>query len=190
MFEKFDKSHEEAKAEISNYLNSEKDYDKETVHLLTWLLNTKHNPYSIFVDETWAGSLDTSSGFAGLCSMIHHALVDDGAISFVVIKNNDPKIAFVWKNEDNIQKYVCNEHELKRGGDIKDIKFLKDAYEFTKAHDAYKIKWLKKCFLSDSGRVLDLESAIKYYSKYDDFDPAWIEEAKNCSNYGGSSCRQ
>lgn len=179
MFEKFDKAHEEAKDGIKKYLASTKEYDQETVHLLKWLLNTSHNPYSIFVDECWAGALGTASGFHSLCNMIHHALVDDGEISFVQVENSDPQIAFVWKHEDNIEKYVCNEWQLKRGVDKKDIKFFKDAYEFTQAHDEYKVQWLKKCFMCDA-ESHSLEIAVmNYQNTYPYFDTAWIEEFNN-----------
>ena len=175
MFEKFDKAHEVAKDTITKYLVAKKDYEQETVHLLKWLLDTKHNPYSIFVNEGWAGRMGTAEGFASLAGMIHHALVDDGDITFVQVESADPKIAFVWKHEDDIEKHVCNKYQLEYGVDKNDIKFFKDAYEFTKAHDEHKVGWLKECFLCDAEGV-SLEHAIKHYKEYSYFNEDWIKE--------------
>ena len=132
-FELFDFNHQQSISEINEYLTSTKDYDKETITLIGWLLETDHNPYSIFHDMYDANGMSTSNGFAGLCNCIHHALVDDGDICFPVI-NNHPFISFKDKYDSNIQWFSESDlYRVERFGDKygnNEVYFLKNVSEF------------------------------------------------------------
>ncbi len=140
-FDEFKKNYECAVADISIQL-SNKDH-AEYNHLVNWLFNTKHNPYGIFANKGSASSMESAEYFAGLCMMIHHAMLDDGDISFPLV-NDQPRIAFVCKHEDNIENYVLTDQEKSWKDDPRfksakpnTIRFLKDAFEFTKAFDEH-----------------------------------------------------
>lgn len=146
-------------------------YEEEYKHLINWLVSFRWNPYVLFANQGWASSLNNAESFSGLLSAIHHAMVDDGDICFPVV-NGSPRIAFVWKNEDNVEKYVCMEREK---GNANEISFLKDAYEFTAAYDEYQTNQLRKCVKSDLKRF-DKEFVLKNYSYTVGFNKEWVDD--------------
>lgn len=178
-FDVFKKNYEEAVVDIHIQL-SDKDY-AEYNHLVNWLYNTTHNPYSIFIHNADAGSMDSAEGFSGLCQQLRGAMLDDGDISFPVV-NDQPRIAFVWKHEDNIENYVLTEQEKAWKDDPRfksakptTISFLKDAFEFTKAFDAHEIARLKRGFLFDAMRAGE-DFAIEHYKDSTGFTLEWLDE--------------
>jgi hypothetical protein len=95
--------------------------------------------------------------FDGICHRIHHALVDDGDICFPVV-NGEPHIAFIWKGEKDIEKYILSESDklrmdtynftMKSFGKEEEkleITFLKDVYEFTEAFDKHEAEDKIRC---------------------------------------------
>ena len=137
------------------------------------LLETEANPWG-FLPEAWASCTESSSGMYGLLNNIHHALYDDGDISFPVV-NGQPRISFVWQHEDNYANYVLSEtekHCRDQYGSEYDIEFCKDALDFVARHKEYHRKDIQKCFIVDAA-MLGLTFAVDHYSKYANFDSDW-----------------
>ncbi|MBY3155244.1 hypothetical protein HFO56_23255 [Rhizobium laguerreae] len=93
-FEHWKDRYEAAVAKITAYRSDEHD----DMRLVTqWLLNTESNPYD-FLMWSDARSFESAESFSGLLHMIHHALVDDGEITFVAV-NGRPMIVFANEHE-------------------------------------------------------------------------------------------
>lgn len=160
--------------------------DSETGHLCRWIFNTKDNPYS-FMGEN-ASMIDTPNGFVGLCNTIHHALVDDGDITFFVL-DGEPQFAFIDRHEpDFVDKvtpsFIKDMHvrleQLMGKTYIPKLIVLQDAFEFTKLRDEYRKKDIKRCFLGDAKRF-GVQFAVEHYNveRYSDvFNPMWIVECE------------
>ena len=149
--------------------------------LVNWMLTTDANPYA-YLPEGWASAMESADSFAALLHNIHHAVYDDGDITFVTV-NGEPRIVFVWQHEDNFRDYVLTrqEKELEKRevfGRTRpyDIQVLKiEPHEFGPAYDAYQIEDLKNCFAVDAGRN-GIDFAVEHYSKYNCYDPSWVDE--------------
>lgn len=98
--------HQEALAAIEQFRTHS---EPEMRAITEYLLETDANPYS-FLPNGWGSALDTSTSFDRFLSVIHHALYDDGDISFPIV-NGAPRMAFVWRNEDNYANYVLSDTE-------------------------------------------------------------------------------
>ena len=162
--------HQEALASIEQYRNSK---EPEMRAITEHLLATDANPYS-FLPHAWAGAMETSTGFAGLLSTIHHALVDDGDISFPMV-NDQPRIAFVWQHEENYADYILSDQEkdmrVRWGSEYK-IEQCKDVMDWIACHREYHRKDIRRCYIQDAARQ-GWEFAAEHYSRYANFDPEW-----------------
>ena len=139
--EKFDKTHAEAMETIKQYLEP---YEQEPkMHLLVrWMLETDANPYG-YLQEAWATSTYSSTGFASLLSVISHAVLDDGDITFVAV-NGEPRIVFAHKYDDWFENAVLSTSEkaLRSSGIDVMIEVLDiEPNEFGALYDEY----LKSC---------------------------------------------
>lgn len=83
-------------------------YEPHMDGLVRWMLTTKANPYGYIPSA--ANSFSSADSFAGLLHMIHHALYDDGDITFVSV-DGEPRIVFVWRHEDNLRDFVLTDQE-------------------------------------------------------------------------------
>lgn len=177
-FERWRKDVEEAIIDIENLVKEE----NEAGHLANWLLNHNANRYSFSPDKTVGDLLGSALGFNTLCSSIHHALFDDGDITFFTVSGN-PQFIFLHRLEKEFKQACLNSAQkycAEKYGAEYDIKIIKDAYEFTKVFDEDRKDWLKKCFLNDCKK--NSKDLIKYYSEHkeykDIFDPEWIKELR------------
>ena len=166
-FEEFQENYEGAVEHIKHFLVHE---NKEMNHLANWLYFTRHNPYGIFCADHWASSMSSAEMFANLLSHIHHALLDDGDISFPVV-NGNPRIAFVHRHDSNVEKYILTRQEQEWSSNV--ITWLDNAFQFTEAFDENEAAQLKKHFLRDV-RKHGLEFAIKHYESKPEFNNVWI----------------
>ena len=123
---------------IKSYLEPDQ-YAPHMHELALWLLETEHNPYA-YLDHNYAMYMSDAIGFDMILSMLHHALYDDGDVTFVTV-NNKPRIIFWGRWDDNFRQYCLTdtEKEIESHGyryavqvlDIKPNEFgaLYDAYE-------------------------------------------------------------
>lgn len=179
-FEIFQKNYNEAITNINRFLHIPKNqHDYSMVSLVKWMMETDANPYS-YLPHNWAGSTNNAEMFSSLLHTIHHALYDDGDITFVTV-NGEPRIVFVWKHEENFRNYVLSDTEKdienRHGEEQYEIAVLDiEPGEFGPLYDRYQKEWLKECFITDAAR--DIEWAATAYRKYKCWDNDWILEAK------------
>lgn len=172
-FQKFDDSYQKAIKTIEHFLDTE---DAEGINVLAkWMMDTDANPYAYLPDH-WAGCIGSAEQFAGLLHTIHHAVYDDGDITFVTV-NNEPRIIFVYPEDDDmLKKYALSDTERdisKRIGREYDIKVIDiTPREFGALYDAYQKVDLMKCFSIDAGRN-GIATALDWYKEYNCFSSDW-----------------
>jgi hypothetical protein len=106
------------------------DVNPEMRRITCWLMETTANPYS-FLQWGYARAFQSADQFAALLQTIHHALVDDGEITFVAV-NGRPMIVFVARDEiGNVELRTDIERELadRRGEPVR--------YEFLEGLEAF-----------------------------------------------------
>lgn len=172
-FEKFKTNYDEAIEYINSSMGAQ---NSEMNELVKWLLETDYNPYG-FLPENFAGHFNSAEGFASLLHMIHHAVYDDGDITFVRV-DGEPRIVFIWKNEENLKDYALHAMELdnlKRGITTYDIDVMPiKPNEFGVLYDAYQVSRVKDLFI-DAAAVDGLEEAINNFKDLKEYDPSWPE---------------
>lgn len=147
-YEEYNQSHEEAIARIE-----EMTTDEKFGPFATWLVETTHSSWG-FYPAGWQNSTATASGMANLLGTIHHALYDDGDISFFVCPNMTPRFGFFnrndWTDIDPVDAMGNSDYTtlVKKGislGD--DITFLDGPAEFIAAIEKYKLEWAERAFV-------------------------------------------
>lgn len=182
MFEKFEKSHQEAIRSIKTFL--EDDSYKDMQILVKWLLITDANPYS-FLPNHWASiAYGSAQGFSGLLMFIHHAVYDDGDISFVTV-NGEPRIVFINKHDINPRNVLSESEQYSLN---MKLQCWKPTYEivaldiapndFGNVYNEWHANWIRQCFINDAEQFESAEEAAKHYRKYVCWKEAWIEEYK------------
>lgn len=174
-FEKFEKGYNDAIGRIKRYQE-----DKDVGDLVNWLLNTDENPYS-YLDDSHAHLLSTAEGFSFLVTILHHALVDDGEVTFLSV-DGQPQILFVnqydlkdykeFKRKDYKIVEVNGKPKLVDELVDSDIVIFNNYHEWIDAIEIYATKELKRCYLRDK-ECHGEEFATKHYSQYKRFNPEW-----------------
>lgn len=170
-FETFKKNYDEAVETINTFLEG----PESMTELTKWLMTTDANPYS-YLNDAWAGMTQSAEGMASLLYCIHHAVVDDGDITFVKV-NDEPRIVFAHKFDDNFRDVVLSrqEKEFKKIEiEVLDIQ----PNDFGKVYDEYQKTRVKVWFLYDA-RCRGVELARQYYENYNCWDESWINEVNN-----------
>lgn len=174
--EKLNQSHEKSMKTIKSFLEPDSGMPK----LAQWLLENDANPYS-YLPEPWANCTYSSSGFAALLHYIHHAVIDDGSISFITV-NEEPRIVFNhpsnYATREQFKSACLSDTEKWRLGRNMgvDIKILRiDHEDFPEYYDNWFKNWIKQCFLDES----DPNTAAIHYRKYKLWDESWLQEANN-----------
>jgi hypothetical protein len=174
-FAAFQKNYDQAVESIKRFLEPG-EYEPQMNGLVKWMMETDANQYS-YLPAGWAGSTESAQSFDSLLHMIHHAVYDDGDITFVTV-NDEPRIVFAWHGEDNFRNYVLSdiEKDPEKRWPCYEVKVLDiKPNEFGPLYDAYYAKQIKHWFMANAERNT-VEFAIEHYQKYKLFDPAWIAE--------------
>lgn len=160
-FELFEKNYREAVENIKQYLHRpEGAYDYEFADFAKWLLETDSNPYT-FIDAPWAECFDSAEDFADLLNTLHHALYDDGEITFILSKDR-PRIKLQPRWEIQESESI----------EILDI----TPKEFCMLQEKKAKEEIRRFFLIDAKK--GVEWAAKHYNMYSCWEDSWIEEAK------------
>ena len=177
-FKKFKKNYDEAIETINSFLKG----PESMTELVKWLMTTDANSHS-YLTQNWATSTYSAEGMAGLLNYIHHAVVDDGDITFVKV-NGEPRIVFAHQFDDNFRDVVLSPHEKEMEKRRKEYR-INLLYEievldikpndFGKVYDEYYRGQVKKWFLSDA-KHHSVEFAKEHYKEYNCWDETWIEE--------------
>lgn len=178
-FEKFDQAYKEAVETIKRFMEP-CSYEPQMDGLVKWMLETDANPYA-YLPQEWAGALDSAQGFASLLHYIHHAVYDDGEITFVRV-NGEPRIVFAWHEGDDakFRDLVLNEQEKeiekRRRCNPYEIEVLDIApNEFGPLYDAYQTAEVKQWYINDAASH-GTEWAAEHYRKYRCWNEEWITE--------------
>ena len=171
--ERMEEVHQMALNYINYCLKNPREPDLQV--LAQFLLETEENPYG-FLPEHWAPALSTSTGFQSLLGHIHHALYDDGEISFPIV-NGRPRIAFVWRNEDNYADYVLTETEKymrDRGSEYR-IEHCNDVYDFINRFNEAFRNDVRNHYIQTAARF-GFQMAEDQYSNYEHFNWDWQDD--------------
>lgn len=145
----YNETHNQAIERIKMHCNDEK-----IGTLFTWLMTTELNPYS-YLTEGWAERTSTATGMSALMDTIHHAVYDDGNISFVTV-NGQPKIIFLNPNDfdclDDFYPYCLSEFQK----------------ELQSSYDNYEVKLLE-CSVIDICTLID-EYEVGYTLEWHNFN--------------------
>ena len=155
--------------------------EKESDKLFHWVLNTEINANDIFVDKADAGSCSSILGLELIYILIHHAIEDDGELSFVSVDGEPQIIRAISQDFDNNDSFL--EHVEKTYGistkskphfEILDV----TVDEFIFLAEKYRIEKIKKSFLE---AVLTEDEVDKYVQQYKDsyphiFQDEWAEQ--------------
>lgn len=165
-----EQNHQDSLKTIKSFLDDESPEMRAITKLLC---ETDVNPYS-FLPHEFANGFNTSSGFESLLHMIHHALVDDGEISFPVV-NGEPRIIFVSAYEHNYEDYALNETEKyfkQKRGNTYNIEVCASVFDFIELFEDYNSVEVRRWFIADASRR-GIDFAVEHYSCYARFNPAW-----------------
>lgn len=179
-FEQFQQAYNEALDTINEFLKPS-DNEPQINGLVQWMLETDANPYA-YLPKEWASSLYTAENFADLLNYIHHAVYDDGDITFVTV-NDEPRIVFANQHEENFRDHVLNNQEKEVEKNLicgrynnYDIKVLDiEPNEFGALYNTFQRDHIKRCFIRDSTRF-NVEWAANLYREYHCWDENWITE--------------
>ena len=82
--------------------------------LSKWLISNTYNPYS-YMPKGYENFLSNPFDTDNLLKTLHHAICDDGDVSFVKMVNENEVLrvfmVFVWKNEDDFTAICQKENE-------------------------------------------------------------------------------
>jgi len=171
-FGKWDLAHKNALSEVQRALQGA----PELAALTAYLMETDANPYG-FMPKGWEGAAQTSTGFAAFLGVLHHALYDDGDISFPIV-NGGPRIAFVWQREHNYAELVLSDTEKsfrREHGSTYEITFAAGALDFIERHRKHHSKEVREWFIEDAARH-SVGFAVSVYQKYANFSWGWEED--------------
>lgn len=173
--ELFQSSYDDAIDTIKRFL--EPNETPEIHELVKWMMETDANPYS-YLPTKWAGAYKSAELFAELLHMIHHAVYDDGDITFVAV-NGAPRIVFTCHDDDNFRNIVLceNERHSERNSRRKyKIEVLKiTPAEFGPLYEAYLVNDTKIDFMRYAVWH-GIEGAMREYKTNKRFDVEWIAE--------------
>ena len=164
---------ENYKEALQNIQSALDDNSAPELRALTkFFMETDISPYN-FLPDGYAGGFNQAEGLSELISVIHHALYDDGDISFPIV-SGDPRISFISQHEPNYKDYVLTPQEKlyeQRYGPYK-IEFATDVYDFIEKVKSQHVDWLKKCFIKDVVRF-GSEYTKMHYRTYLDYSESW-----------------
>lgn len=184
----FQKVHDEAVESINRFLQPY-IHEPQIDGLVLWMMETDANPYA-YLPENWANLTGDAEGFAGLLHCIHHAVYDDGDITFVSV-NGEPRIVFYHKSDEGFQEVVLSKQEQqiekdreKYGISIRyQIEILNiKPNEFGPLYDSFQAKNIKRCFITDAIGNGNTEAIAKHYRKYQCWNEEWVAEAETKIN--------
>jgi hypothetical protein len=179
-FDEFQKTYDQAIKTIRTFQTPGEHEEPPMDGLVNWMLETDANPAS-FLPRGWSFSLRTAEGFAEILQTIHHALYDDGDITFVAV-DGEPRITFVDRYDDKFRENILYPSEInfEKLGKVReyDIQILDiEPNEFGSLYDMYQKKYIKSCFFRDAS-YQDVNWVAGLYREYKCWDENWINECK------------
>jgi hypothetical protein len=146
--EDYEKNFADAREKYLEIMKGEND----AAILIKWMVENEINFYGVFHETGYAHQTNTLEGLIGLYYTLHHALYDDGEITFVKT-NYYPKILFYWKNEYNFQEHY--DRFVQSGCEklYQITGYLGTVQEYIAEYERYDAKW--------NARIAKLENMRK-----------------------------
>lgn len=83
-------------------------YERDFHILSTWIATTDINP-TVFMPDGYQNAINNPITFSSFLSVVRHAMLDDGDISFVNIKNHGSFIVFAHPRDEHLT-YLVDTH--------------------------------------------------------------------------------
>ena len=129
---RFEKNFEIAKMKYAEIMEGEND----AAILFKWLAENDINEWGVF--HGGAHYSDTLEGWISMYHHLHHALYDDGDVTFVKTKFQGPKIIFYWKKENNFEEvFMENIHDTLRES-FKIVGYMDTVHEYIAEYERYE----------------------------------------------------
>lgn len=97
--EQFQNIFDNAKIKYAEIMKGEND----AAILFKWIAENDINEWNCFHEPNYLHGISTLEGWIGLYHFLHHALYDDGDVTFVKTRFQGPKIIFYNKNEHDFE---------------------------------------------------------------------------------------
>ena len=137
--EKYEKSFADAREKYHEIMQGKDD----AAILIKWMVENDVEPYSVFHENGYAHQTNNLEGLIGLYHTLHHALYDDGDITFV--KNNYyPVIVFYWKGENNFQEHYDSHVSRTYERMFKIQGYLDTVQEYMKEYERVHAEWIAR----------------------------------------------
>ena len=128
----FEKNFEIAKMKYAEIMEGQND----AAILFKWLAENDINEWGVF--HGGAHYSDTLEGWISMYHHLHHALYDDGDVTFVKTKFQGPKIIFYWKKENNFEEvFMENIHDTLRES-FKIVGYMDTVQEYIAEYERYE----------------------------------------------------
>ena len=128
----FEKNFEIAKMKYAEIMEGEND----AAILFKWLAENDINEWGVFHGN--AHYSDTLEGWINMYHHLHHALYDDGDVTFVKTKFQGPKIIFYWKKENNFEEvFMENIHDTLKES-FKIVGYMDTVQEYITEYERYE----------------------------------------------------
>jgi hypothetical protein len=149
--------------------------DNSIQPLVRWLMRSEASPYS-YLQRSRAGLTNTAEGMLDLINEIHHAVYDDGDITFVLF-NGCPVIIFACQHEADFTDKVVKafSHASDRHKSYT-VEVVEDSIsEFVDRLRDYFEKEMRRHFITSTS-IYGVEFAKDLYSEYSGYDKLDIEQ--------------
>jgi hypothetical protein len=132
--EQFEERFEDAKSRYLEIMKGEND----AAILFKWIAENDINEWGIF--HNGAHGCESLEGWVSMYHHLHHALYDDGDVTFVNTAWQGPKIVFYWKNEKNFEEvfYKSVGKHLKKSFTISG--YFNNVQEFIAEYERHEIE--------------------------------------------------
>lgn len=128
----FEKNFEIAKMKYAEIMEGQND----AAILFKWLAENDINEWGVF--HGGAHYSDTLEGWISMYHHLHHALYDDGDVTFVKTKFQGPKIIFYWKKENNFEEvFMENIHDTLKES-FKIVGYMDTVQEYIAEYERYE----------------------------------------------------
>lgn len=129
---RFEKNFEIAKMKYAEIMEGEND----AAILFKWLAENDINEWGVF--HGGAHYSDTLEGWISMYHHLHHALYDDGDVTFVKTRFQGPKIIFYWKKENNFEEvFMENIHDTLKES-FKIVGYMDTVQEYIAEYERYE----------------------------------------------------
>jgi len=131
--EQFEEHFEDAKHTFNNIIMKG---ENDAAILFKWIAENDINEWSIFHEG--ASGCSSLEGWVGMYHHLHHALYDDGEVTFVKTEGQGPKIVFYWKKENNFEELFFKNIDKLMKKSYKIIGYIDTVQEFIAEYEQHE----------------------------------------------------